>query len=1390
VNANSENTASSKKIQQKPKRFWLKASVVIAIILIIVWLIPYLFSNLLFNSAIKRAFSEATNQNYSMAFSDIKINLFTRKITFFDTQINTSEKTDSLDLPEVYFQADTLLFQNINLKSLRKDRNLILENIHINQLNLEIQEQGSKTKQKNLVLPFNSLFKKLLVSNISIEKAELKYKQGNDSIHIPHLNLHVLEFRLDSLTDTVKSNRIHYQDLAIILKNQKLQLPNKSHLLSCEHFKLSTIEKCIEIDSFKIKPNRSGTNKPYFTAEIPKLRLTDLELDSFISDKKLLAQHLTIDINRLNIQLQNEAKRSSELNLKNQLNSFFNNNFNKIAIDTSLITLNTSSINIANNKVLNLAAKNNLFLDHFQFNPQGKTRFALHDGSLSLGKTSFSNTLSKQKIQFSEGRINYKNQNINVFGIVFVSDSSKNKKLELNEIKLTKINWQQVLNADILLADKLLLKGGDFNQQYAADSGLSFNHLETFDSLVNPLFKYVKIKAIQFIDWNYNLAAKAVNAKIISLEINNFQLPSNSSLAFKHFSNFDTKISQFSWVSKDQRHHYLAYNLESNSRIQKIKLQRIQSFPRWKTLRNEAVEEKARFKLFGENINVKTTKPFQEINLRDTLHFSQLSIDSLSVKQFGKNVSKKKSTTNLPPIHISSFELRQCDFAAYTDSSILSRLAQINGINLLGDSLEIYSDSLFLIHYKHLLAITKNGFYQNKAQGLSFNFEKIDFDSKEEAWGLHQVKAELSSQKNGKSELHKLDSKRVEINGFDHNLFLQRNLISAKEFKLNSPTLISKSQREEKKQTNFRNLFSTENLQKLPYLEFNRFIINDFTWLATYTVKGITNITTIEKTNFEALDFRLSNRSFANPERLLFSKSINFHIGNFKQHLKNGNYLFMIANIDFSSLGEKMEFTNIQFYTLEKPDRNNYNLTIDRVSFNEINFANFQRNYSLSIENILISKPKTNLILYGFEENSRIKNLNTLELYSNIEPFFSQISLNRVDILDMNLKLETPKEEGTNTYNLGHLNLQMHNFKLDSTSKAFQNNQFFYTQNTLVHLRDYSAQIEDNLYRINFKDLRLSTLNGIIEIDSFQLKPQYNYYDFAKRVGYQTDRFDIEINNMKLSDIDFQDAIFRQKYKIGKAEIHQLKGEVFRDGLYPRLPNYQPPNPLQRLISLPYFIQIDSVDLYEAYFVYKEKGKNTQEPGIIFFDDLDAQILNVSNNPDFIKFGGNTVLNAQAMLMGKSKLDLAVHFPLLEQGKSFKLNANLEEIKMDDLEPILRPLALIRARSGIIESIELTVEANDDYAFGNMYMLYSDMKVDVLKKSMKKGFFSSLFANALIRTGNTNTLIQRKGPIYFERNKERSLFNYWAEISILGMKTSMGLADRRTNKKIKKLQKK
>ncbi len=1391
MNTDSENKETIQHSAQKHSRFWIRLSIAIVIILTTLWLVFYFFSNILFSTVIKRNFSSLTNQNYTLNFNNLKVNILTGKIVFFETRIDKTTNADTNSLRNISFYADTLFLKNIHVLDFSTKQLLKFNEIYIHKLKFEIEKSAKKNYSNRLLLPLNSYLKQFEVLNFKVADAEIIYKQNADSVYIPSLNFEIFNFRIDSMKDTVVNNRIHYADLDFRLKNQKFDLPDKSHRIFFGEFNVSSKKKNLLLTDFNLNPIPKTNNKTSYSVDIPKFNLEGFELDSLIKQKIFLAKICLLDINYLNLKVSDISNLNKNEDYKTQLGKLLTNYFNGIQINSCQIALNKSQILLPNNERLNLDGKSQLNIDNFQFQPENKTCYSIFDATLSLKDVSFSKLNIKQNIHFKQAAFNYKNKALSFEDIKFVSDSTANLNLNLKKAILKKIDLIHLLDSGNLVAENLVLTEGDFTQRKSFKSHYSLAQITKSDSPLFSVFPSIKINDIQFSDWNYSLASKAIKARNINAQFLNVQLSGKLDLEYGAFSDFNSQINQLSWVSKDQKHHYLANTIETNSLSQNISIKKIQSFPRWKTLKNQPLAESARYKLFATKINIKTQEAFHKIRLNDTLTLAILSIDSVNLKQYGKNVSEEKYGSEIPQIRILSFDLNKGDFAAYNDSSIVSRLTQVNGIQLHGDSLEIYNDSLFSLNYKYLLARTKNGFYQNKARGLNFNFQKINFDSKNQTMGMHQIKAELSSKTENESSLYQLNSKLLEIKGFDHNLFLHRHLISAQEFKLNEPKIVSKSRSASKSQPkDFQHFFSAENLQHIPYLEFDKFIIHDLTWLATYTAKDLTNITTFEKANFEAIDFRLSHRSFTNPDRLFFSKSIEFNIQNFRQHLKNGNYLLMVNDINFSSLKKQMDFEKIQFYTLQKENQNNYIFTIKRISLNGINFADYQYNYSLSVDNLFIQNPVTDLRFYGFSENSTANNLNAINLYPILQPYFSQITLNRIDIRDMNLKLETPKANSTNSYNLGHLNLLMLNFKLDSTTQAFQNNRFFYSENTMVHLRDYSARIANDMYAINFENLRLSTLKSMLEIDSISLKPQYNYADFAKRSIYQTDRFDIDIQSVKFSGIDFQDAVFREKYTVRRADINHLIGEAYRDGMYPRPLNHQPLIPIQRLLDLPYFIQIDSLLVNDSYFAYKEKGVNTEVPGHIYFDQLNAEILNATNNPDFIKYGGSTLLNANTLLMGKSKLNLNVIFPLLAQGKSFELRANLGQIELEDLDPILRPLALIQARSGTIKYVDLAVVANDDYAYGNMLMLYDNLKLELLTKSMRKGFFGTLFANALIKTENPSYLIPRKGPIYFERNKERSIFNYWAEISILGMKTSMGLADRRIGKKVKKLQEK
>lgn len=1374
---------------QKPRLYWLKLALVFVIIFMFSWLIPYLFSNLLFSTIIKKSFSEITNYQYNIDFDNLRINILTRQITFTATEIKKSIEADTTKHQQIHFHSDTLWIRNINIKEFIKNKKIKLQSIQINELKLAIENNEKQTKNA-LNLPLSEGLSELFISDLKINQAEICYKTKNDSLFIPELNLQIQDFKIDSLSDTVFTNRFHTKNLAVTLKNQNLALANESHFMTLKKLNLSTFNKVFEIDSLIIQPNKTKNTDLKYTLNLAHFRLETFEFDSLFLHKKLIAKKIDLNLKSIAIQSKKASKKLGETDIKKQINRLLKENFNQIDLKHGQINIGKSNFKLANQNKIQFASNTLLSFDDFQFNPKNKVKFSLKDGTAIFNNLTVENSQIEKQLKIKHGDFKYLNKNLSLENIAYRSYSNSTIDLKINELLLKNINWTQWINYDRLYAEKLIVKEGDIVQQKILKSKSAVPILQDVEMALTSVFGLIKINTIEFNDWEYLLANKAMKAKGLDIEISNFKIPIDTNYAFGLFTNFNSKIDQLSWISKDQKQHFLAKDITSNSSNRKVSISNLHSFPRWKSLTNELLEDNSRYSIFSEGIHIELQQAFQKLNTKDTLIFNEFRIDSLSLKQFGHAEHTKESAVNFPPIQITNFEIGKAYFSAYNDSSALSKLSQINNIHLKGDSLELQKDSVFNLTYKHLYALTASGFYQNKTKGLNFNFQKLDFNSDSTKINLHKFQATLISNKDDNSQNHKLNSKLIQITGFNHNLFLERSIVSAKEFNMQSPILISKGNKENKKEVDFKTLFSENNIQQLPYLEFDRFIVQDFTWLATYKIKDITNISTFEKANFEAYDFKLNYKSYTDPKRLFFSKSILFHIGNFKQHIDNGNYLLIVKAIDFSSFNQKMNFNKIQFYTLQKIESNNYNFTIDYIALNNINFDDYQRNNRLSIENILIQSPNTKLRFYGFNENSTISNLNKLALYPKIKNIFSGMDLKRIDVRDMTLNLDVPKGNSTNVYNLGHVNVLMHEFKIDSTTEAFQNNRFFYAQNNLVHIRNYSAQIANNLYRVNFSDLKLSTLNKTIDIDSVSLKPQFNHVDFAAHVGTQTDRFDVDINRIKLSGVDFQDAIFRQKYTAKKVALYALNGEVYRDGLYPRIPGFKPKNPISKLLGLPYFIQVDSLTLIDSYISYKHKGEHTEVPGHIYFDNLNALALNVTNNPDFIKFGGNTVFQAQSMLMGKSALDLDVNFPLIDGGKAFNLNAKLEQIEMEDLEPILRPLALIQARTGTIKSVELSATANDDYAFGEMLMLYNNMKVEVLNKSMKKGFFGSLFANALIKTENPSYLFPRKGPIYFERNKERSLFNYWAEISILGMKTSMGLADRRIAKKVKKLKRK
>jgi hypothetical protein len=143
---------------------------------------------------------------------------------------------------------------------------------------------------------------------------------------------------------------------------------------------------------------------------------------------------------------------------------------------------------------------------------------------------------------------------------------------------------------------------------------------------------------------------------------------------------------------------------------------------------------------------------------------------------------------------------------------------------------------------------------------------------------------------------------------------------------------------------------------------------------------------------------------------------------------------------------------------------------------------------------------------------------------------------------------------------------------------------------------------------------------------------------------------------------------------------------------------------------------------------------------------------------------------------------------------------------------MLEPQVKLRAESGRLNNLSFEFTYNDDASKGSLEMNYNDLKLmafkdgeKVDKKNRKKrkrngdsGEGEELTEKAGLKSFVLNTFIIRKnmdsntaeekrtGTIHFDRDKRRSIFNYWAKSMFSGIKSAYNL-DKLEDSRIKRM---
>lgn len=323
-------------------------------------------------------------------------------------------------------------------------------------------------------------------------------------------------------------------------------------------------------------------------------------------------------------------------------------------------------------------------------------------------------------------------------------------------------------------------------------------------------------------------------------------------------------------------------------------------------------------------------------------------------------------------------------------------------------------------------------------------------------------------------------------------------------------------------------------------------------------------------------------------------------------------------------------------------------------------------------------------------------------------------------------------------------------------------------------LRNGSYRLANGLHNISYDTISYRGSENRLTIDLLLLKSRFAKYEIGKHTGVETDWFDFTVKGINMENIQLQNLISQNALIMSQIEINHFTGIAFKDK---RLPFPEKPDtklPIELLHSLPITLHIDSIILKDANIEYAERVKDSKKAGAVTFNNLSANIKNLSNIDSLIT--APTTMHASANVMNEALLTANFIFPNVKYPRSYSAKGVMGSMDIASFNPILEQNASVLVESGKVNKLSFDFVYNNDDSKGNLYFDYNDLKISIIDKSDNKIKKTQTFLinNILLHKENLKTEKSfREGNVSFSRNKKRSIFNYWWKSLFSGIKNSV-----------------
>jgi len=1347
----------------------------------------------------------------------------------------------SSKVPRLYIQVTELwaiyLKRELHVKGIESNR----PEIHI----LKLRDDTTAAKKKiDINDPYELISDYLTVFELNdfiIKNGSFKFHTPNGANHenyeINDISINIKNFLIDQKASKNKSKFFYTDNVEIEVRDQSVYLADSLHKISFDRFLISTIDKSVEIDNLIIEERprveeevsiKSHVNRMFFA--IPALRLNGINFIKAYNDLTLHVGKVYIERPTMKfVTARKDKKNGEKVNEDNKNQTFIIPHL--ISIDT--IELKDAKIDLT---LRNQHGSSRGRIDQFSFFakkinldstalPGHPFTITYEDIALDIAGGKYDTHDKLHNLEFDSMTLYSNPTNIELTNLNFIARNPKNKaqtsnkltmesdaslKLSFPKFQISDFDLPALLNGDTLKLSEILLDNPNVflcTKDKVKDENpkpLNLSRLTDPYSFIKKSLKAVIIRDVILRDGqvklvkctnrsNPTLTVNSLNVRIANIALDSLIQNRKSVLGAE---NLYIGCNTLSYNFPENGNHLMARGVDFNSNtgvFNTVEL-KMSSKTDPSSLSTPQIETQIHaIKLTGIDLNkffetsIASADNFSigSVNLKLALHESGESKKKRETK--GGNGIVRKFELNKLLIHSGKVDIKRNNEALFFTDNFNIELEKVGfypgqksseSIELNRLDLNLDNYSIFINKINHQLTADHLGLHSNSKTATATNLRLTPLSkaSGENIYDIHIPAIRMS------------DIDIIQLL-FDSSYSCSSLLISEPHIHLE----INKKDTVQKQinKTNSNKKSLPHPLRMIHAGEIK--LVNGDIKLQR-NQKDNTQIIEVQNINFTLDNVDVDSSGLISSEKLLYAKNIDLQADYISFFQPDKQQFMNLNHLSFSTGNRLLEGSGLYYSNnTGKPYKDRNKLKVDLDEFKVTNLdvlAIFNDNY-IDLGDITLTRPYLALEQMKKDKKSGTDKKSIKYVYPLDSTLIRSVHINSLVINNGKTRLTTlDSTESKHKLYVGGINLlvndlgmapkKLHTISTNSFVKSFD-----------LNIGKVRYDLPDNLNRIQIGKISLNSQDTSLIISDFELIPKLGKYEFGPAKGFQSTWMRIKNKKITINNLHINKMLFENKLFASSIIVDGLQMFMFRDKRVPFVEIYKP-LPQERLHKMALGLKLDSLFLNDGNIVFQQFAEKSKVPGEVYITGLNARIFNITNDSATLLKKPKMFLEARGAFADKGDINLQVVFDLVDTNRVFYMGAVVANLDLTEFNRMLVPTVFVKIKSGYDKNLILTAKANNEYSYGEMKFYYDDLKIALLNKETEtpKGVgnaLGSFFANSFfIKTNNPNLISVRKGEIFFERYKYKSIFNYWVKIFLSGVVTSIGA---KSNKKqIKKLQ--